>query len=183
MGASVIRLRLGTGCSANSRRSASATKSRSVEPRCTAAILARFMRSSGRSKVVRINMLICFPAGKFNCDPRAKTVRYRILARALNLGLFLPAFGFAPDCNAYPHGYPQEGNGGIARKIKVPKPNLQVVDCEGLLLTGGADGTRTRPNPNEFNNLLNLEGSDSPADPYHPRFLHRILHQLDRKAA
>jgi hypothetical protein len=24
---------------------------------------------------------------------------------------------------------------------------------------------------------------NSPSDPYHPRFLHRILHQLDRKAA
>ena len=29
---------------------------------------------------------------------------------------------------------------------------------------------------------LNLEDSDSPAEPYHPRFLHRILHQFDRKA-
>src|SRR5882757_4925819 len=108
MGASVIRLRFGTGCSASSRRNASATKSRSVEPRFTAAILARFMRSSGRSKVLRINMLICFPAKKLNWDPRAKTVRYRTLANALILGCFLAAFGFAPDCNTYPHGYPRK---------------------------------------------------------------------------
>src|SRR5712672_2668821 len=66
MGASVILLRLGEDCSANSRRRASATKSRSDEPRFTAAILARFMRSSGRSRVVRINVLICFSANKLN---------------------------------------------------------------------------------------------------------------------
>jgi len=70
MGASVILLRLGEDCSASIRLKASATKSRSDEPRFTAAILARFMRSSGRSKVVRINMLICFPARNLNsfCD-------------------------------------------------------------------------------------------------------------------
>jgi hypothetical protein len=35
MGASVIRLRSGTGCSASNRRNAPATRSRSVEPRWT----------------------------------------------------------------------------------------------------------------------------------------------------
>src|SRR5882762_4992952 len=34
----------------------------------------------------------------------------RILARALNFSLFLLSFGVAPDCKAYPHGYPQDGN-------------------------------------------------------------------------
>lgn len=61
-GAFVILFRSGAGCSASNLRSASATRSRSVEPRFTAAILARFTRSSGRSKVERINMTICFPA-------------------------------------------------------------------------------------------------------------------------
>jgi hypothetical protein len=50
-------------------------------------------------------------------------------------------------------------------------------------LTGGADGTRTRELSFEINNLLYCNDPNSPSDPYHPRFLHRILHQLDRRAA
>jgi hypothetical protein len=61
-GASVILFRSGADCSASSLRSASATRSRNVDPRLTAAILARFSRSSGRSNVERINMTICFTA-------------------------------------------------------------------------------------------------------------------------
>jgi hypothetical protein len=59
-GASVILFRSGAGWSASSLRSASATRSRSVDPRLTAAILARFSRSSGRSNVERINITILF---------------------------------------------------------------------------------------------------------------------------
>ena len=61
-GASVILFLSGAARSASSLRSASATRSRSVDPRFTAAILARFSRSSGRSNVERINMTICFRA-------------------------------------------------------------------------------------------------------------------------
>ena len=61
-GASVILLRCGAAWSAKSLRNASATRSRSVEPRFTAVILARFTSSSGRSNVVRIKMPICFHA-------------------------------------------------------------------------------------------------------------------------
>jgi hypothetical protein len=167
MGASVIRLRLETGCSASNRRNASATKSRSVEPRFTAAILARFMRSSGRSKVLRINMLICFPAKKHNLDPRARRVRYRTLCRTLNLNGFVRSSEVAPDCTAYPQRYPQDGNAGRVcgrfsaheieslfrllrascrncNEIEAPNFNPQTVDFQGLFITGGADGTRIR---------------------------------------
>jgi len=65
IGASVIRCRLASDDSASNRRMASATRSRSDDPRLTAAILARFIKSSGRSKVVLINMLICFYASPF----------------------------------------------------------------------------------------------------------------------
>ena len=51
------------------------------------------------------------------------------------------------------------------------------------LNNGGADGTRTRELSFEINNLLYCNDPDSPSDPYHPHFLHQILHQLDRKAA
>jgi hypothetical protein len=45
-------------------------------------------------------------------------------------------------------------------------------------MTGGADGTRTRDNPNEINNLLNPKEGESPFDPYDPQILHQISHYL-----
>ena len=57
-----MRPRGGGACSASSFRKASATRSRKLEPRLTAAILARFIRPSGRPNVVRRNTVMYFSA-------------------------------------------------------------------------------------------------------------------------
>jgi hypothetical protein len=47
-------------------------------------------------------------------------------------------------------------------------------------LTGGADGTRTRPESNEISNLLYPKEGESPFDPYDPRISHQISHYLGK---